>query len=100
MEIEHGVDNGCGDYNKRQWFKCGACHRKCCWCFGGDSELESFQDICNDCWAYAMAQAKVRCDQNRALWLVDERARLVESIDKVNEEILARAQYDEDTAET
>ena len=58
-----GTDNQCcGDYDphgsKHHWFRCGACERKCCWCFGIDSELRSFLNICCDCWYYATQQAE------------------------------------------
>jgi len=58
--IHGGVGNKCcGGYNRRQWFRCGACRRKVCWCFGGDSALKSFVDLCCDCWSHAMEQAKL-----------------------------------------
>lgn len=56
-QVVHGQQE-C-DWERSDTFKCGACGRRCCYCFGCDSPLKSFVDLCDDCWVYATQQAEL-----------------------------------------
>jgi hypothetical protein len=62
MWIKHSIgesDSPCRGFGPGRWFRCGACKRDCCHCFGGDSDLRSLVNLCDECWGHATAQAEL-----------------------------------------